>query len=161
MALTISAPVRSPSLDESGPAFLTDDQGNKIPIEYVVMPDVNGVCGLSGQTVVDGKTSQVTNRKGAPNIGGVPLRALVLVGPSGAKLPFPAPLAAFQSTVRTATGALETFAHGLGKVPSIVHVSIYDNTGVATVVVTEGVHTLTNLLITVTAGAKYKVVAFA
>jgi hypothetical protein len=51
-------------------------------------------------------------------------------------------------------------AHGLGVVPSLVLIIGYDLTGGA-YVVTEGVHTSTNVVVTVTTGEKYVVIAYA
>lgn len=69
----------------------------------------------------------------------------------------------FISTERTATGSEETIAHGLGATPASVLVIPTDTSpataGVFTV--TEGTHTSTNVLVTVTSGKKYKVFAWA
>jgi len=67
----------------------------------------------------------------------------------------------FVSTEQTGTGSSQSIAHGLGVTPSKVFVSPTD-TAPATVGVytaTEGTHTATNVLVTVTSGKKYKVIA--
>lgn len=69
----------------------------------------------------------------------------------------------FKSTEQTGTGSAQNIAHGLGSTPSLVIVYPTD-TSVATAgvyVVTEGSHTSTNVVVTVTSGKKYRVVAFA
>lgn len=171
----IKSPVLSPSLNEFGEALLTDESGNVLEIVAAVQIDASAHSNLGTAVVGKGKTSQVTGRQQSAIVttptGSKKIRmvGLVSLDSAGNPIPFVAAAAAsaaavsgkFQSGVRTATGASESIAHGLGVVPSLVHVAIYDNTGVATVVVTEGVHTLTNVLVTVTANAKYKVIAFA
>lgn len=67
------------------------------------------------------------------------------------------------SAERTATGAEETVAHGLVVAPAHVLI-IPTDTAPATAgvfTVTEGAHTTTNVLVTVTSGKKYKIVALA
>lgn len=69
----------------------------------------------------------------------------------------------FKSTEQTGSGSAQNIAHGLGSTPSLVIVYPTD-TSVATegvYVVTEGSHTSTNVVVTVTNGKKYRVVAFA
>ena len=67
----------------------------------------------------------------------------------------------FLSPVETATGSPQSIAHGLGAVPAGVLVSCYDNSGSTDVfTVTEGTHTSTNVVVTVTASAKFKVLAW-
>jgi len=68
----------------------------------------------------------------------------------------------FKSTELTGTGAAQNVAHGLGVEPSLVLVYPTD-TNVATTgayMVSEGTHTLTNVVVTVTTGKKFRVVAF-
>jgi hypothetical protein len=69
-------------------------------------------------------------------------------------------VAPFKSTVQTGTGSAQNVAHGLGVVPSLVLIIGYDLTGGA-YVVTEGTHTSTNVVVTVTNGEKYVVIAYA
>lgn len=74
-----------------------------------------------------------------------------------------AKMSIFKSTEQTGTGSAQNIAHGLGVAPGLVIVYPTD-TSVATAgdyVVTEGSHTSTNVVVTVTNGKKYKVVAFA
>lgn len=74
-----------------------------------------------------------------------------------------AKMAMYASAERTATGSEESIAHGLGAVPALVLVIPTDTSpstaGVFTAL--EGTHTGTNVLVTVTADKKYKVVALA
>lgn len=71
------------------------------------------------------------------------------------------------SAQQTATGAAQNVAHGLAVVPAavlVVPVAGHDGAGGAGVempVITEGAHTSTNVVVTVTAGAKFKVLAWA
>lgn len=69
----------------------------------------------------------------------------------------------FVSTEQTGTGAAQSIPHGLGVTPSKVFVTPTDlapaTTGQFTV--TEGTHTATNVVVTVTSGKKYKVIAIA
>ena len=69
----------------------------------------------------------------------------------------------FVSTEQTGTGAAQNIAHGLGVVPSFVFVAPTDLTPatVGSYSVVEGVHTNTNVVVTVTTGKKFKVIAFA
>ena len=68
-------------------------------------------------------------------------------------------LGIFVSTELTGDAAPETIAHGLGRVPTVVFPTITDNNGGADAVVTFGTHTATNVIVTVSTGAKYKVLA--
>lgn len=74
-----------------------------------------------------------------------------------------AKLKMFVSTEQTGNGSAQSIAHGLGVVPSAVLVIPTDvapaTTGQYTAA--EGTHTSTNVVVTVTSGKKYKVVAFA
>lgn len=70
-----------------------------------------------------------------------------------------AKIAHFVSGVRTGTGAEESIAHGLGETPATVLVSIYDTNNLATVSLVEGTHDVTNVKVTVSNTAKYKLVA--
>jgi hypothetical protein len=69
----------------------------------------------------------------------------------------------FKSTQQTGTGSSQSIAHGLGSVPGLVMVYPAD-TGAETTgeyVMTEGTHTSTNVVVTVTNGKKFIVVAIA
>lgn len=68
--------------------------------------------------------------------------------------------APFKSTEQTGNGSSQSIAHGLGVVPALVLVIPSNLTGGA-YAVTEGTHTSTNVLVTVTTGEKYLVVAYA
>lgn len=64
----------------------------------------------------------------------------------------------FKSTEQTGNGSAQNVAHGLGATPSLVLVIPTDvPAGQATFV--EGSHTATNVIVTATTGAKYKVYA--
>lgn len=112
-----------------------------------------GGTGGSGSTGPTGAAGQTGGTGGTGSTG--------QTGSAGATGSTGASPSIFASTVITATGSAQSTAHGLGSTPSKVLVSIYDNTGVATVVVTEGSHDATNVIVTVTAAAKYKILAFA
>jgi hypothetical protein len=70
--------------------------------------------------------------------------------------------AGFISTEQTGTGSAQNIAHGLGKVPRAVLIIPTDTAPATTgqYTVTEGSHTATNVVVTVTSGKKYKAVAF-
>lgn len=72
--------------------------------------------------------------------------------PGGKYLPF------FVSTQQTGSGVAQNIAHGLGGVPDKVIVTIEDNNA-ANFVATQGTHDATNVVVTVTTGAKYRVEA--
>lgn len=71
--------------------------------------------------------------------------------------------AVFVSAETTATGSAQNVAHGLGVIPRFVMVAPTDTSpstaGVFTV--SEGTHTTTNIVLTITANKKFKVLAFA
>lgn len=64
----------------------------------------------------------------------------------------------YVSGARTGTGAEESIAHGFGVVPRHVFVSL--TTGTTGATITEGTHDATNLKVTVTNGAGYRIMAF-
>lgn len=68
----------------------------------------------------------------------------------------------FVSAEQTGNGGAQSIAHGLAAVPRVVLVVPTDLTPatVGQYVVTEGTHTTTNVVVTVTTSKKYKVVAF-
>jgi hypothetical protein len=67
------------------------------------------------------------------------------------------------SAEQTGTGSAQNVAHGLGVIPRFVMVSPTDLTPatVGSYVVTEGTHTTTNVVVTVTTSKKFKVLAIA
>lgn len=69
-------------------------------------------------------------------------------------------MALFVSTEQTGTGAAQTIAHGLGLTPSKVLI-IPTNVPSGGYTVTEGTHGTANVSVTVTTGAKFKVMAIA
>jgi hypothetical protein len=69
----------------------------------------------------------------------------------------------FLSTVQTGTGAAQNIAHGLGAAPAGVLVVPVDNSAIAAggpFTITEGTHSSTNVVVTVTLAAKFKVLAW-
>lgn len=168
-------PVLSPSLNEFGEAIMVDESGHSLEVLAAVQLDASAHSNFGTAVVsASGHVSQVTARQQSAVVttpSGAKMRCLALVSldSAGNPIPFVANAAAsaaavsgkFQSGVRVATGASESIAHGLGVTPSLVLVSVQDNTGVATVVIVEGAHDATNVKVTVTSGAKYKVIAFA
>jgi hypothetical protein len=75
---------------------------------------------------------------------------------ASAKLPAVglAAAATFVSVEQTGTGNAQNVAHTLGSVPSVVFVQVTDSGAIGYTVV-EGTHTNTNLIVTVTLGAKF------
>jgi len=67
-------------------------------------------------------------------------------------------ISVFKSDEITSDGSAQSTAHGLGRTPSLVIVIPSDVSGVAAVY-TEGTHTSTNCIVTVTTGNKYKIIA--
>lgn len=69
----------------------------------------------------------------------------------------------FVSSEKTGTGSSQNVAHGLGVTPSFVLIAPTDLTPetVGSYAVTEGTHTSTNVVVTVTASKKFKVLAIA
>lgn len=68
--------------------------------------------------------------------------------------------AVFASTEQTGTGSAQNVAHGLAAVPALVMVSVTESDGNA-FDVAEGAHDSTNVVVTVTSGVKFKVLAWA
>lgn len=66
----------------------------------------------------------------------------------------------FVSAETTGTGAAQNVAHGLGTAPSAVLVAPTEFASNLAVDILEGTHTTTNVVLTVTSGAKFKVIAF-
>jgi hypothetical protein len=65
----------------------------------------------------------------------------------------------FKSSEQTGSGSAQNIAHGLAVTPSLV--IVYPADSGDNYVATEGSHTSTNVVVTVTTGKKYRVVAFA
>lgn len=76
----------------------------------------------------------------------------------GASAVTAAKLAFFKSTEQTGTGSSQNVAHGLGSTPGLVMVMPTDILA-AEVTIVEGSHDGTNVVLTVTSGAKFKVIA--
>lgn len=66
----------------------------------------------------------------------------------------------FISNETSGTGASQTIAHGLGSAPAHVIVAVTEFLSSQSVDVAEGTHTTTNVVLTVTTGVKFKVIAF-
>ena len=68
----------------------------------------------------------------------------------------------FVSTEQTGDGTAQSIAHGLGATPAAVLIVPTDTTPATTGAYTaaEGTHTSTNVVVTVTSGKKYKVMAW-
>ncbi len=69
--------------------------------------------------------------------------------------------AIFISTEQTGNGSEQSVAHGLGATPAGTLVVPTEFTDTTSVDIAEGTHTSTNVLVTVTNGVKYKVLAWA
>jgi hypothetical protein len=68
----------------------------------------------------------------------------------------------FVSSEQTGTGSSQSIAHGLGVKPRFVFIAVTGSpSSYAALSVTEGTHTSTNVVVTVTSGWKFKVVAIA
>jgi len=69
----------------------------------------------------------------------------------------------FKSVELTGTGSAQNVAHGLAVVPGLVMVYPTDTSAETegVYVASEGTHTSTNVVVTVTSGKKFRVVAFA
>jgi hypothetical protein len=65
----------------------------------------------------------------------------------------------FKSTEQTGDGTEQSIAHGLGRVPALVIVVPTNSSDTTAYTFVEGTHTSTNVLVTATTGAKYKVIA--
>lgn len=68
---------------------------------------------------------------------------------------------AFVSTEQTGTGSPQNIAHGLGATPSFVLPSVTEDPAGTGFDVAEGAHDATNVVVTVTTGVKFKVLAWA
>jgi len=115
-------------------------------------PTITADTAAASATEPDGSLHLRTNGDLSQRISGT-WRA-VLTGGRASRI-----VAPFKSTVQTGTGSAQNVAHGLGVVPSLVLIIGYDLTGGA-YVVTEGTHTSTNVVVTVTNGEKYVVIAY-
>lgn len=65
----------------------------------------------------------------------------------------------FKSTVQTGTGASQSIAHGLARVPALVIVLVNQTISATTVNWAEGTHDATNLQISATSTSKYVTIA--
>lgn len=161
-----------------GMAARSGAAGDKVPVEFGVFrfdqaagdESVNALGALvyaADNQTLSRSSADGTRPIAGVSIGGDERSVWVLVGPymaalaAGASAPEPAP-SAFSSGILTGNGTEQAISHGLGAIPSAVLVSVYDVTGIEDgFVVTEGSHDTSNLKITVTSGAKFKVLAVA
>lgn len=70
----------------------------------------------------------------------------------------------FVSTEQTGTGSSQNVAHGLAVTPTLVMIAVTEHPGTpdtGAFDVEEGTHTSTNVVVTVTANVKFKVLAWA
>jgi predicted RecA/RadA family phage recombinase len=72
-----------------------------------------------------------------------------------------AKLLIFSSTEQTGTGSSQNVAHGLSATPSVVQISVTEDPAGSGFDVAQGVHTSTNVVVTVTSGVKFTVLAIA
>jgi predicted RecA/RadA family phage recombinase len=72
-----------------------------------------------------------------------------------------AKLLIFSSTEQTGTGSSQNVAHGLAATPSVVQVSVTEDPAGSGFDVAQGVHTSTNVVVTVSTGVKFTVLAIA
>lgn len=162
----VTSPSLSPSLDEDSNAILVDESLNKLELVAAVQVDAAGHSNLGSAVLAASYVSQVTDRaQGAkvncPGSKSIKLMGLVSLDSSGNPVPFKL-ASKFQSTVQTGTGSSQNVAHGLGVVPSLVLVSIYNTNGVALpFAISEGAHDATNIKVTVTNNVMFKVIALA
>ena len=116
-------------------------------------PTVSAGTGAASGTEPNGSLYLRTNGDLAQRISGAWVTAIS--GGRASRVTAP-----FKSTEQTGNGSPQNVAHGLGVTPSLVLILPSNLTGGAYVVV-EGTHTSTNVVVTVTNGEKYIVVAYA
>ena len=116
-------------------------------------PAITATTGAPSASEPNGSINLRTNGDIAQRISGAWVTALS--GGRAARVAAP-----FKSTEQTGNGSPQNVAHGLGVTPSVVMIIPSNLTGGA-YVVTEGTHTSTNVVVTVTNGEKYLVVAYA
>lgn len=116
-------------------------------------PTLSAGTGAASATEPNGSVYLRTNGDVSQRISGAWVTALS--GGRAARVTAP-----FKSTEQTGNGSPQNVAHGLGVTPSVVMIIPSNLTGGA-YVVTEGTHTTTNVVVTVTSGEKYIVVAYA
>jgi hypothetical protein len=85
-AIANTSPKLSPSLDEYGGSFITDENGNVIPVVACLPLSLSGRTGSAGLTITQGPVSQVTGRQSPPQVNttGKPVPLLVLASVSSA-----------------------------------------------------------------------------
>lgn len=145
----------------SQPGYL----GNSASTDAITDADLFKMC-----YVVDDQTVARTSNAGARPVAGMilgvdsVLGVLVYPNPTFGRANLSAARApVFFSTEQTGTGSAQNVAHGLGIVPAGVIVWPTDLTPatVGSYTVTEGTHTSTNVVVTVTTSKKFKVFAWA
>ncbi len=109
---------------------------------------IGGASGVAAEKTISGDVT--TTREGVVTIGnGAVTKAKAKV---------------FASTEQTGTGSSQNVAHGLGAVPQIVLVVPTEHPGTpdtGAFDIAEGAHDSTNVVVTVTANVKFKVLAWA
>ena len=150
--------------DSSGNA--TVDFSGVYTLSVKGVNDAGNVAVAVGDAIyfVSGDTPKLSKKSGAGILFGYALGAVTSssTGSIDVKL-----AGAFQtarpfiSTEQTGTGSAQNIAHGLGVIPTAVFVAPTDLTPatVGSYVVTEGTHTSTNVVVTVTTSKKFKVIA--
>lgn len=110
-AITYNSGNLSPSINEYDPAFMTDGNGNKIPMLMMVFPDANGNTGILSSKIVPGITSQVTGRRSPPLYKGanstyIPMFAMTGVNTStNLPVPFSLPSSSLSAIASVTCGA--------------------------------------------------------
>lgn len=127
------------------PTHTLDDSGNATHTGTVTGATLTGTTAVSTDTI-----SERTSAAGVTVDG-----CLIKDGRAAAL----ATASMFFSTEQTGTGSAQNVAHGFGAVPTLAFVIPSDLTGGA-FTVAYGTHTTTNVVVTVTAGEKFRVVAF-
>lgn len=137
-------------------AWLTNLMRNDIGILTFAGVPVNGTSGTGAKKAGPGcLLIDTTNKR-------IYLNTNTKLSPTWSPIPTSASSSFFLSTEQTGTGASQNVAHGLGVIPSRVIVFPSD-LNVATIgayTYTPGVHTTTNVVLTVTLSKKFFVAAW-
>lgn len=120
------------------------------------------IQGVTGAVGLQGPIGQSST--GIQGFTGVGIQGITgpagLQGPIGQQGVTGISVGRWESSIQTGTGSIQNISHSLGSIPVIVLISIYDNTASSTFVITEGSHTSSNIVVTVTNGVKFKIIAF-
>ena len=141
-------------LDADGDTTISAPTDDQIDVEIGGADDftftANTFTALSGSTIATDTIAETTAASGVTIDG-----CLVKDG-AVAKL---AATGYFVSTEQTGTGSSQNVAHGLSGTPSAVLVSVTEDPAGTGFDVAEGAHDGTNVVVTVTTGVKFKVLA--